>query len=299
MRPLKVSIDDTKSKPEFSVHVLDDMYVGAFIDSSLVTLIKEILQLWSDRTLDFFDKYDEERGRLYFIADVKNLASCIKELDDIHNIKSLVQIGNFTELFHNRHMAQLMKTYRALGHKVDLDKSTDMFPKNHDFNVDGKHCELKTVQSLACVDLRQGLGFEPNSLQDLFRDLSDKIADGLSQVGQDGIIFVVFWCLGTNFLLHEYFAPVLPSSVPNPDKGQVVFRFEISSGQFGEANTRHIVFPLSAYQKCLDELYNYLLKTRLLVERPISIPITPPEIGEIFFRGSDWSEVGTKIRVKC
>jgi len=114
---------------------------GLHLKPTIVDIAHFMLRTWDDRAYTFFDKYDEERGRLYFLYDVEKLASCIKKLSDLKNIKSLINIGDYTELFHNRHLAQLMVSYRTEGNPIELKLATKSSNKNHDFSLNDLRCE--------------------------------------------------------------------------------------------------------------------------------------------------------------
>jgi hypothetical protein len=301
MRPLSIEIKEYKGKTCLLVELEPNKIFGLYLEPKIIDIADFMLKTWGEKVFNFFDEYDENRMRMCFLVDFERLALYIQNLSDIKDIRSLVDASNYTQLFHNRHLAQLMVDYRSEGNSVDLEVAIPSHHRRHDFNVNDISCEVKTIQSLACFDLRHHwLGFEEESLKRLFQNLKTVVANAIDQVGNDGIVFIAFLGLETNFILHEYFGSISPKQIPPPRKANLILKSYIAAGPPTGESERYFSFPLSTYNKDLEDLYTFLLKRRLMIlENVFSIPVVPPMGKNVFIRPcTEYYDTGIKFNAK-
>jgi hypothetical protein len=202
------------SQVEISGATIDK--IGMFMDKS------------RDQILKIADDYvTQDRKESSFFNDVITLASAVSGLSP--ESYYLLDVGDTTELLHNRIVAQLLNYYNQLGCKISLRPIVqDKNSLPHDFHVEGLKCEVKTIQTIGEIEMTHtaGLRFTHKYAEMLIETFKRDLQDAKEQLDEKGIIFIAPWSYKLSGVLRQAFDREAIIFPPAPQRDLTVLVLE-------------------------------------------------------------------------
>jgi len=208
-----------KDDTEYSAVLKDPSIRELSITDSVIDKVAILIDTSSGFILDFADDYIREDIKdVSFFNDVITLAGSIASLDKYPEVIYLLKMGDTTELLHNRVVAQLLDFYNRLGCTITPKPIRRGNGRHHDFDVQDLKCEVKTLQPIGEIEIRElgGVRFTEQYQRRLINAITNDLADASEQVEGKGMTFIAPWSYKLNGILRQYFKEKLMMSPPPP-----------------------------------------------------------------------------------
>lgn len=218
-----------------------------------IDAVQTMLHKFGKQKVSIAQGYLEQKINDYaFLYDAVTLAKNVAFFGQ--EAQNLFDIGNSTELMHNRVIGQLMYEYHMLGCEVSSIPTNCLKPKRHDLNIGEVRCEVKTIQTFGEFEsVRPGRGrLSPSYHSSLMKTISNDVEDTQEQVGKEGMIVLSFWSYMLNGLLEAYFderrpLPTVPPLTPPPNTTLVLLTSnDASRNHYVTFSTHSVISSIEA-----------------------------------------------------
>lgn len=268
MIPEKIYIDDLSGEAILKIMINKECVIGTPISTELVPSMNDIISKRNEQLKTIFDEYNDQRGILWFLYDIKLLCKYYAIFKGKENSEELININKAEDLFHNRNVGQTLYIYESNGlHGVILKRKKSI--KVPDLNINNVNVEIKTIQPIRNIRiLKNGIFLGDKDRRTFISALHSRIEKAINQSSNNGCILLFIWCNLTNKLLIDLLKGYYDSNFPAPNAGKVILIFRDPNDNNVHYYTQ---FSYDTYAENIDKL-DAILKQ--------SLPLKPKQKGE-------------------
>lgn len=262
--PKRIYIDTSSNNDIFKIMINEECFIETPIPKEYVPSMNRIITDRQEELKKIFDDYNDQRGILWYLYDIKLLCKYFHILGGKENIEELLNINKAEDLFHNRNVGQVLYIYESPGLTGKILKQKSL-TKISDLNVNNINVEIKTIQPIRNIKiLKNGIFLDDKDRRTFISALHARIGEAISQSTDRGCVLVFVWCNLTNKLLIDLLKGYYDKKFPAPNPAKVILIYR----DHNDHNIHYFTqFSYDSYSENIDKL-DAILKQPLPLKLP-------------------------------